>query len=165
MPNGKTHEKASMTMAWGVSTVLLGLGTPVPDVAALAVGLLSTRWLSADLDLRFSSPSRRWGPLKIIWWPYQAAIKHRSKTSHSALLSTLVRVAYLVLLCFLSWAITVVIAFTLIGTPPFFKWPSKPPPSKLGGIPSGMIVLGAAAPKPPLWPFLPPASWGASWLP
>jgi len=47
----------------------------------------------------------------------------------------------------------------------FSRLRSKPPPSKLGGIPSGMIVLGAAAPKPPLWPFLPPASWGASWLP
>jgi predicted alpha/beta-hydrolase family hydrolase len=33
---------------------------------------------------------------------------------------------------------------------------SKPPPSKLGGIPSGMILLGAAAPKPPL--AIPPPS-------
>ena len=33
---------------------------------------------------------------------------------------------------------------------------SKPPRSKLRGIPSGMIVLGAAAPKPPL--VIPPSS-------
>jgi len=125
MPSGKTHEKASMVMAWGASTVLLGLGTPVPDVAALAAGLLSTRWLSADLDLSFSSPSQRWGPLKIIWKPYQCAVDHQSKTSHSALLSTVIRVTYLLLLCFLSWAIITIAAFVLIGTPPFFNWPTE----------------------------------------
>ncbi|MBC8264976.1 MAG: hypothetical protein H8E47_12740, partial [Anaerolineales bacterium] len=42
----------------------------------------------------------------------------------------------------------------------FLRWTgqpnSKPPRSKLRGIPSGMIVLGAAAPKPPL--AIPPRS-------
>ena len=39
---------------------------------------------------------------------------------------------------------------------------SKPPRSLLRGIPSGKSTLGAAARKP-RWPFLPPASWAASW--
>jgi len=122
MPNGKTHEKASTIMAWGTSTVLLGLGTPIPDVAAFAVGILFTRWLSADLDLPLSSPSERWGCLKIIWKPYQAVVRHRSKKSHSALFSTLIRVAYLIFLWTLSWSIATIMAFILIGRPPFFNW-------------------------------------------
>jgi len=121
MPSGKTHEKASMIMAWGASTVLLGLGTPIPDVAALAVGLLSTRWLSADLDLRLSSPAERWGPLKVVWKPYQAIVKHRSKISHSVLFGTLIRITHFLFLWALSWSIATLIAFTLIGKPPFFN--------------------------------------------
>jgi uncharacterized metal-binding protein len=123
MPNGKTHEKASMVMAWGASTVLLGLGTPVPDVAAFAVGLLSTRWLSADLDLSFSSPAERWGPIKIIWKPYQAIVRrHRSRISHSVLFGTLIRLAYFLFLWALSWSIATLIAFILVGKPLFFNW-------------------------------------------
>lgn len=109
-------------MAWGASTVLLGLGTPVPDVAALAVGFLSTRWLSADLDLGLSSPAKGWGPLKAIWKPYQAIVRHRSKISHSVLFGTLIRIAYFLFLWALSWSIAALIAFILTGKPLFFNW-------------------------------------------
>jgi hypothetical protein len=43
------------------------------------------------------------------------------------------------------------------------KVPRVNHPAASCGASSGMsTILGAAAPKP-RWPFLPPASWGASW--
>jgi len=61
MPSGETHEKASVIIAFGASTVLLGLGTPLPDVAAFGTGILFTHWISPDLDVKSSSPFRIWG--------------------------------------------------------------------------------------------------------
>ena len=122
MPDGKTHEQASMIMAWGASTILLGMGTPLPDVAALGAGLLSTRWLSADLDLSISRPAQRWAFLGFIWEPYQRVAKHRSRKSHSAFISTAIRVGYFLFVGVLGWSTATVLAFILVGKPPFFNW-------------------------------------------
>ena len=66
-------------------------------VGALTAGLaflVGGLWLSPDLDTR-SNPSRRWGPLRILWWPYRRLLRHRSLISHSPLIGTTGRLAYL----------------------------------------------------------------------
>ena len=65
--------------------------------------LLGGLWLSPDLDTR-SNPTRRWGPLRLLWWPYRRLLRHRSLLSHSPLLGSAGRLLYLgALLLGLSW--------------------------------------------------------------
>ncbi|WP_448587693.1 metal-binding protein [Thermocrinis sp.] len=58
--------------------------------------LIGTFLLSPDLDLRHSKPSKRWGPLKILWYPYQKRSKHRG-ISHTPILGSFVRLFYVLL--------------------------------------------------------------------
>ncbi|MCS6957003.1 MAG: metal-binding protein [Aquificaceae bacterium] len=58
--------------------------------------LFGTFFLSPDLDLPKSKPSKRWKVFKLLWRPYHALSKHRG-ISHIPLVGTLVRVGYLVL--------------------------------------------------------------------
>ena len=70
--------------------VLGWIGSVTGALAFLIGGLL----LSPDLDTR-SRPSRRWGPLQLLWWPYRQLLRHRSLLSHGPVLGTLGRLAYL----------------------------------------------------------------------
>jgi uncharacterized metal-binding protein len=94
MANGRAHDRATWLLAlpfgllWGpwfgaATAVCAGLGF-------LLGGLL----LSPDLDTR-SNPTRRWGPLRLLWWPYRRCLSHRSLVSHSPLLGTAGRLTYL----------------------------------------------------------------------
>lgn len=69
----------------------LGLAGLLAGGLAFLVGGL---WLSPDLDTR-SNPTRRWGPLRLLWWPYRRLLRHRSLLSHSPLLGTAGRLLYL----------------------------------------------------------------------
>ena len=94
MASGRSHDRATTVLAlpfgllWGP-----GLGLPGVAVAGLAF-LLGGLWLSPDLDTR-SRATGRWGPLHLIWWPYRRLLSHRSLLSHSPLLGTAGRLAYL----------------------------------------------------------------------
>ncbi|MFN6337338.1 MAG: DUF2227 family putative metal-binding protein [Cyanobacteriota bacterium] len=94
MASGRAHDRATSLLAlpfgllWGP-----GLGLEGIAVASLAF-LLGGLWLSPDLD----TPSRvtaRWGPLRGLWWPYRRLLRHRSLLSHSPLIGTAGRLAYL----------------------------------------------------------------------
>jgi uncharacterized metal-binding protein len=71
---------------------------PWQGITGVACGglafLLGGLWLSPDLDTR-SNPTRRWGPLRLLWWPYRRLLRHRSLLSHSPLLGTAGRLIYL----------------------------------------------------------------------
>jgi uncharacterized metal-binding protein len=40
----------------------------------------------------------RWGPLRVLWLPYQAVVRHRSWVSHSLLVGPAVRISYFTLI-------------------------------------------------------------------
>ena len=63
--------------------------------------LFSGLALSPDLDLH-STPYRRWGLFRFLWWPYQKLIPHRSPVSHSPFIGPVVRIAYFL---FLLWGL------------------------------------------------------------
>jgi uncharacterized metal-binding protein len=94
MASGQQHDRATWILAlpfgllWGPWLGLAGI--TAAGLAFLAGGL----WLSPDLDTR-SNPSRRWGPLRLLWWPYRRLLRHRSLLSHSPVLGSTVRLLYL----------------------------------------------------------------------
>ncbi|WP_087069388.1 metal-binding protein [Cyanobium sp. NIES-981] len=97
MASGRRHDRATLLLAlpfalfWAPG--LGPAGVAVAGVSFLAGGLL----LSPDLDT-LSNPARRWGPLRLLWWPYRKVLSHRSLLSHSPLLGTAGRLGYLALL-------------------------------------------------------------------
>ena len=94
MATGLKHDKA--TKFW---SVLFGLGvslftdykTGVIAGTSFGIGGL---WLSPDLDTN-SRPLKRWGPLKLLWFPYRKLIPHRSWLSHGPLIGNCLRISYL----------------------------------------------------------------------
>jgi uncharacterized metal-binding protein len=94
MASGRSHDCATGLLALPFGLLwwpLLGaMGTMVAAAAFLIGGL----WLSPDLDTR-SNATRRWGPLRLLWWPYRRWLPHRSIFSHSPVLGTAGRLFYL----------------------------------------------------------------------
>ena len=94
MASGSNHDCATwwLGLAFGLLCwpVLGWIGSCTGALAFLIGGLL----LSPDLDT-ISRPTRRWGPLQLLWWPYRSLFKHRSLFSHSPVLGTGGRLAYL----------------------------------------------------------------------
>lgn len=94
MASGRSHDRTTWALALPFGLLWwpwLGLGGLTAATAAfLAGGLL----LSPDLDTR-SNATRRWGPLRLLWWPYRRLLRHRSLLSHSPLLGSAGRLAYL----------------------------------------------------------------------
>ncbi len=94
MASGRSHDRATWLLSLPFGLLWwpwLGLA----GVASAAAGFLAGGlWLSPDLDTQ-SNPSRRWGPLTLLWWPYRCGLRHRSLLSHSPLLGSAFRLAYL----------------------------------------------------------------------
>ncbi|WP_216900717.1 metal-binding protein [Synechococcus sp. CCY 9618] len=94
MASGRHHDRATrlLTVPFGLLW-WPGLGPTGAVVAALAF-LFGGLWLSPDLDTR-SNATRRWGPLRLLWWPYRRLLSHRSLLSHCPLLGTALRLLWL----------------------------------------------------------------------
>ena len=77
MASGRSHDRATWALSLPFGLLwwpLLGLaGVACAGLAFLLGGLL----LSPDLDTH-SNPTRRWGPLRLLWWPYRRLLRHRS---------------------------------------------------------------------------------------
>jgi len=103
LASGRAHDRATGLLALALGLIGgLWLGATTGLSAGLGV-LIGGLWLSPDLDTH-SNPTRRWGPLRLLWWPYRRLLSHRSLLSHSPLLGSAGRLLYLaVLLVGLSW--------------------------------------------------------------
>lgn len=95
MPNYKTHDKIGVTIAPVIAITSIYLGKSIKYTILLITGfILATYFFSPDLDLD-SRIYRRWGFLRIIWYPYRKLISHRSWLSHSGPISATIRLLYL----------------------------------------------------------------------
>lgn len=104
MASGRIHDRTTWRLALPFGLLFapaLGLAGVVSAATAFLVGGLL---LSPDLDTR-SNASRRWGPLRQLWWPYRRGLAHRSLLSHSPLLGTAGRLAYLATVVLLASAL------------------------------------------------------------
>lgn len=92
MPEVKTHDTINtvvlLTVLAGLYYLLwkeTGLAARYLDTYTLLIFsmsyLFATFFLSPDLDIN-SKPYKRWGILKIIWWPYKTIFKHRGFSHH-----------------------------------------------------------------------------------
>lgn len=99
---GREHEKkTAVFLLLTAPAAGLLFSEPAQGVAGyMAGGVLGALWLSPDLDLEDSRPSRRWGLLRVLWAPYRAFHPHRG-ASHSYLYGPLSRLLYLLLLVLL----------------------------------------------------------------
>ena len=73
--------------AWGLT------GSLALSAAATAAMLFGGLMFGPDLDIQ-SRQYTRWGPLRLLWWPYKVAFRHRSRWSHGIIFGTLIRVVY-----------------------------------------------------------------------
>ncbi len=109
MPSGKAHLRIELLLlaVWSALGAYLILEGWVTWPAAAIFGacyVASMAFLSPDLDLVGSRPFKRWGPLRVLWWPYAAVFRHR-KLSHHWFFGPLTRVGYV-----LAWVAVVGIA-------------------------------------------------------
>lgn len=118
MAAGLVHDRITINTAGIWFLVGLGVTADFGLAAASAIGcVVGGYWLSPDLDIR-SHPFQRWGPLRIIWIPYQKLIRHRSTWSHGPLIGTTLRVLYLAIALGLGWLLLLglaAIGFSLLG--------------------------------------------------
>ena len=94
MASGRAHDRATWLVALPFGLLWWPWLGPAGSTCAGLAFLLGGLWLSPDLDTR-SNPTRRWGPLRLLWWPYRRLLTHRSLFSHSPLLGTAGRLLYL----------------------------------------------------------------------
>lgn len=103
MPNGHVHDTVNVILltifVLVVSThdyLKLGSDNVILLVIFSVSFLFGTFFLSPDLDLA-SVPYKRWGFLRVLWWPYKEAFKHR-KMSHHIIFGPLSIVGYFTML-------------------------------------------------------------------
>ncbi len=102
MPSGRVHFVAEAGVLAGCSVAgaaLVAREHLAPTtLAAFSAGFaFAMLFLSPDLDLARSRPTRRWGALAFLWWPYAKLFRHRG-ISHHVFWGPLTRLAYLALL-------------------------------------------------------------------
>ena len=95
MPTGRIHDRITLTCLPLVGGMSLWLCRSSSVTLSLCSGFLfSGLMFGPDLDI-YSLQFKRWGPLKVIWLPYQKGLRHRSWLSHGPIVGTVLRLGYL----------------------------------------------------------------------
>lgn len=99
MPNIHTHDlitTATGVALFPVSWLLLPDHSFTGAVTIASAHLLAGLLFSPDLDIRATN-YRRWGPFRVLWWPYAKAIPHRSLISHGLVIGPLLQLLYFII--------------------------------------------------------------------
>ncbi len=111
MPNVRAHDM--ITVVSGIA-LLPVCWLALPDSAPATIltlpltHLVSGLIFSPDLDIAAAN-YRRWGPLRLLWWPYQELVPHRSWLSHGLVVGPLLRLGYFLgISCLLLWCLLTV---------------------------------------------------------
>ena len=108
MPGGHTHDMITVVTAVVLAPaawIILPDHSLATALTITGAHLVSGLLFSCDLDID-SLEYKRWGPLRIIWWPYKEAVPHRSWISHGLIVGPLLRLAYFGLIMYaLLWLI------------------------------------------------------------
>lgn len=137
MPSGRTHALATTLTAAIVSPTLVILAAqPINSALAFASGCMAGILLTPDLDVDHRTQSysviRRsfgWFIAEAWYWfwlPYARLLPHRSPWSHTPIIGTLLRLAYLLFIPMILWG-ALQMAFNLPQLPelswhPLWGW-------------------------------------------
>lgn len=114
MPSGRVHALATTLAAATVSPALVILAAqPVDSALAFAAGCMAGLLLTPDLDVDHRTKSykvvrRSFGRVLAevwywFWQPYARLLPHRSPWSHTPILGTILRLAYLLFVPMILW--------------------------------------------------------------
>lgn len=98
MPNDKAHTTINLLSLATLILILIrytALGATELLILAIAY-MFGTYFLSPDMDIK-STSYKRWGFLRIFWWPYKVFFRHRGY-SHHIIIGPLSRLANLALI-------------------------------------------------------------------
>ncbi len=83
MPGDATHVKSAKWVSVVAGIILYGLGVGIVHIIGMiALFLFCVMYLSPDLDMWNTEPTKRWGKLKILWSVFEKRVDHRSRWSH-----------------------------------------------------------------------------------
>lgn len=95
MPSFKTHDAITVLLAIPIfAAAWLISRDPVTAAVTAVASLFGGLIFGPDLDT-YSKQYTRWGIFRVIWFPYRAFFKHRSRWTHGILFGTLLRTIYL----------------------------------------------------------------------
>lgn len=94
MASGREHDRLTLLLSLPFALAWWPVLGPSGVATALVSFVVGGLWFSPDLDTP-SNPTRRWGPLALLWLPYRKLLRHRSSLSHTPLVGTAGRLAYL----------------------------------------------------------------------
>ena len=94
--NGRNHDRGIIIGTGVLVAATIPLMNPTITLSLAIGNTLGGLWLSPDLDLAHSRPSKRWGVLSWYWDVYRAMCGgHRSWLSHGPFVGSLGRLLYL----------------------------------------------------------------------
>ena len=94
MPSGKTHDAVTILLAVPAFAVTYAATRSISASTVVAVAFVfGGLMFGPDLDT-VSRQYSRWSILRVIWYPYRAFFKHRSRFSHGLILGAFIRVVY-----------------------------------------------------------------------
>ncbi|MBS1770665.1 MAG: metal-binding protein [Acidobacteria bacterium] len=94
MPSGRTHDLITIGLAIPAAAGSFGVtGSFTAAMVFAAAFIFGGLMFGPDLDTR-SKQYSRWGPFRVLWYPYRRFFKHRSRFSHGLILGTAIRVIY-----------------------------------------------------------------------
>ena len=96
MPGDAVHVKWAQRTAFVASVIMYACGIDLLHIIVMAgVFMFGTKYVSPDLDLD-SIPYRRWGILRVLFWPFLKIVPHRDTWSHHIILGPIGVVAYFI---------------------------------------------------------------------
>lgn len=131
MPAGHIHAKVTLNLTWIGFGALLGVGVPVQDAAAFSMGILTSFWLSPDLDSAQSWPAQAWiGPPRWIWRKLrESRLRIRGKKlfrhhglMHMLIIGSIIRISLVLLFFTIGLATASLVSFVVRGVPVAPSW-------------------------------------------
>ena len=96
MPGDAVHVKWAQRTAFVASVIMYAGGIDLLHIILMvSVFMFGTKYVSPDLDID-SVPYRRWGILRVLFWPFLKIVSHRDTWSHHIIIGPISVVTYFV---------------------------------------------------------------------
>ncbi len=91
MPSDAVHVKSAKWIAIISGIILYQYGIELLHIIGIILWFMfCVMYLSPDLDMENTVPSKRWKQLRILWVPFEKMVDHRSRWSHGWIIGFIV---------------------------------------------------------------------------